>query len=40
MTIHAYDQPGAILGQGTVGLEWKRRRQRSTRCSSRSAAAD
>ena len=23
MTIHAYDQPGAILGQGSVGLEWE-----------------
>lgn len=23
MQIHAYDQPGAILGQGSVGLEWE-----------------
>jgi|SRR6185369_5935136 threonine dehydratase len=23
MQIHAYDQPGAILGQGGVGLEWE-----------------
>jgi threonine dehydratase len=23
MTIHAYDEPGAILGQGSVGLEWE-----------------
>jgi threonine dehydratase len=23
MTIHAYDEPGAILGQGSVGLEWQ-----------------
>jgi threonine dehydratase len=23
MKIHAYDEPGAILGQGTVGLEWE-----------------
>ena len=24
MKIHAYDEPGAILGQGSVGLEWER----------------
>ena len=23
LQIHAYDQPGALLGQGTVGLEWQ-----------------
>lgn len=23
MQIHAYDQPGALLGQGSVGLEWE-----------------
>ena len=23
MKIHAFDQPGALLGQGTVGLEWQ-----------------
>jgi threonine dehydratase len=23
MKIHAYDEPGAILGQGSVGLEWE-----------------
>jgi threonine dehydratase len=23
MKIHAYDEPGAILGQGSVGLEWQ-----------------
>jgi threonine dehydratase len=23
MTIHAYDQPGALLGQGTTALEWQ-----------------
>jgi threonine dehydratase len=23
MRIHAYDEPGAILGQGSVGLEWE-----------------
>jgi threonine dehydratase len=23
MTIHAYDEPGAILGQGSVALEWE-----------------
>ena len=23
MVIHAFDQPGAILGQGSVGLEWE-----------------
>jgi len=23
LQVHAYDQPGALLGQGTVGLEWQ-----------------
>jgi threonine dehydratase len=23
MTVHAYDQPGALLGQGTTALEWQ-----------------
>jgi threonine dehydratase len=33
MQIHAYDQEGALLGQGTVGSS-SRSRRRSTRCSS------
>ena len=23
MAIHAFDQPGALLGQGTTALEWR-----------------
>jgi threonine dehydratase len=38
LPVHAFDQDETMLGQGTLGME-KRRRPRSTRCSSRLAAA-
>ena len=39
LSVHAFDQVETMLGQGSVGLEFERRRPTSTRCWSRSAAA-
>ncbi len=39
LAVHAFDQRETLLGQGTLGRELSTQAPRSTRCSSRSAAA-